>query len=170
MSKHHRDSGFTIIELVVVIILLGILAATALPRFVNMTEQAKVAALEGIAGTMYSTIQLVKMKAYSQGITPSASNPGDQSAYIVDFGDESSEIDFRNLCPESEAELGDQLTMIDFISLTETEKLTAERNNQYTLVGFEIPGFSVPTNEGCYVIYDSFGSPDCTVTLVTVDC
>lgn len=60
--------------------------------------------------------------------------------------------------------------MIDFINLQGSGGLTSQMNNQYTLVGYEIPGFSVPTNQGCYVIYDSFGAPDCTVTLVDVDC
>lgn len=54
-----RQSGFTIIELVVVILLLGILAATALPRFIDVTDEAHeavVAALEGglsTAGALY---------------------------------------------------------------------------------------------------------------------
>ncbi|MEM7208823.1 MAG: hypothetical protein AAF434_13445 [Pseudomonadota bacterium] len=119
---------------------------------------------------MNSTIRLVKAQAITQGLTVAASNPGDQSAYLVDFDGESSEVDWRNLCPESIAELGDQLTMIDFINLQGSGGLTSQMNNQYTLVGYEIPGFSVPTNQGCYVIYDSFGAPDCTVTLVDVDC
>jgi MSHA pilin protein MshA len=119
---------------------------------------------------MNSTINLVKMKAVVQGISPVSSNPGDQSAFLIDFGSYSSEIDWRNLCPESIAEMGSQLTMIDFINLNEAGGLTSQVNNRYTLVGFDIPGFSVPTNQGCYVIYDSFGAPDCTVTVVTSDC
>jgi MSHA pilin protein MshA len=83
---------------------------------------------------------------------------------------ESSEVDWRNLCPESVAELGDRLTMPDFINVNTAGGMSSEINNQYTLVGFDIPGFSVPTNQGCYVIYNSFGSPSCTVTMVTADC
>jgi len=74
------------------------------------------------------------------------------------------------LCPESLAELAVQLTMIDYLDLQTTSGLTSMLNNRYTLVGYRIPGFSVPTNQGCYVIYDSFGDPNCTVTPVTVDC
>jgi MSHA pilin protein MshA len=59
--------------------------------------------------------------------------------------------------------------MLDFIELSGTN-LTSQINNQYTLIGYDIPGFSVPTNQGCYVIYDSFGNPDCTVSVVTADC
>lgn len=162
--------GFTLIELVAVIVLIAILAVVAAPKFVNLSRDAKIAALNGVAGTMRSTIGLVKAKAVIAGYTVFASNPGNSVQPVVDFGGFSSEVDWRNLCPESRAELGDQLTMIDFITLGESGGLTGTFNNRYTLVGYDIPGFFVPTNQGCYIIYDSFGDPDCTVTLVTVDC
>ena len=44
--KAKRQDGFTIIELVVVILLLGILAATALPRFMDVTDEAHDAVVE----------------------------------------------------------------------------------------------------------------------------
>lgn len=47
-----QQAGFTLIELVVVIVILGILAATALPRFVNLTDEASQAAVDGVAGAI----------------------------------------------------------------------------------------------------------------------
>jgi MSHA pilin protein MshA len=49
-----RQSGFTLIELVMVIVILGVLAAVAIPKFVDLKGEAATAASQGIAGSLAS--------------------------------------------------------------------------------------------------------------------
>jgi MSHA pilin protein MshA len=55
-----KQQGFTLIELVMVIVILGILAATALPKFVDMTSSARESTLKGLAGAIQGAKSIVK--------------------------------------------------------------------------------------------------------------
>lgn len=62
-----QQSGFTLVELIVVIVILGILSATALPRFIGVATDARIATLEGLAGAMRSAVMMTVSKQTLDG-------------------------------------------------------------------------------------------------------
>lgn len=67
MNRLRKQSGFTIIEIIIVIIILGLLAATALPRFLDTVDEAEDASLEGVAGGFATAVGLVRGQWELQG-------------------------------------------------------------------------------------------------------
>ncbi|EHA1126587.1 prepilin-type N-terminal cleavage/methylation domain-containing protein [Vibrio navarrensis] len=63
-----RQGGFTLIELVVVIVILGILAVTAAPRFLNLQEDARGASLQGLKGAIDGAAGIAYGKAAIAGL------------------------------------------------------------------------------------------------------
>ena len=62
----HNQRGFTLIELVMVIVILGVLAAVALPKFIDLKGDAQLASVAGVAGSL-SSASAINYAAYSAG-------------------------------------------------------------------------------------------------------
>jgi len=73
--------GFTLIELVIVIIVLGVLSATAIPRFVNLADDADIAVVEGTAGALKSAVNLAHSKWVIMGSATDVDSNNDVQLY-----------------------------------------------------------------------------------------
>lgn len=63
-----RIKGFTLVEIVLVLLLVGILSSVAIPRFVNLRQDALIGSFKGIVGALHSTTQIYQSLAAIKGI------------------------------------------------------------------------------------------------------
>jgi len=85
-----RTSGFTLIELVIVIVILGILAVTAAPKFLDLSSDAREGLLNGVKASMQTASTVVYSKALIAGVEKTA----EASAPVVAVNGNDIELDF----------------------------------------------------------------------------
>jgi prepilin-type N-terminal cleavage/methylation domain-containing protein len=93
-----NQRGFTLIELVLVITVLGILAVAAIPQFINVTQDAAMSARDGVVGAVRSAIALDKAEDLVGGGNGAAPAALDNSAANIAAG--TNEIFFENILQE----------------------------------------------------------------------
>ncbi len=154
-----QQSGFTLIELVMVIVILGILAATAIPKYVSLETDARIAVVEAMAGTLKTGALVVHAKAVIEG-----SNMGINNVWVdmdndgVNNGVNDVRIDMGY--PEESVNGIDRT--VDTDSLTDFTVVNSGGNREFRLNGLN----------GCEAQYNNNGSSSTapTVTIDTTGC
>lgn len=70
MRKINKQAGFTLIELIMVIVILGVLSAFALPRFADLGGQARAATISGVSGAMKAASNIAHAQWLAEGDSP----------------------------------------------------------------------------------------------------
>jgi len=163
MPNRKMNNGFTLIELVIVIIVLGIISAVAIPRFINLSSDAKVSVLESIEGNMRSVDSIVHMKGIIEDI-PDRAIDADR-AIETNLG----LVDSWYKYPESIGEQGKGYGIVQLISLDHDGiEVFAENKSNPDCWSVKV-GYDEAV---CYVQYKEACSSEIPpeITVVSTDC
>lgn len=154
--KNNAQGGFTLIELIVVIVILGILAATALPKFASMAGDARWASLNAARGALSSTAAMAHAKFL---VDPTVASAGKLTV-------EGTTMTLTNGYPQADVNVATAAGLADGIDYkVYTKHVNANDppvgTNAISLVPMSID--QTATAQNCYVSYDASTSPP-TVT------
>jgi MSHA pilin protein MshA len=145
--RNRIERGFTLIELVVVITILGILAAFAVPRFIALEGQARIAALNGLTGSLRSATALAHGMWLATGNSPASITMEGQTITMTNGYPSAADI---------------TKTLVDYAGFTPTAAATTNTFTKdgagtpancsvvYTAATAAVPAsVSTPTTSGC---------------------
>jgi MSHA pilin protein MshA len=168
------ENGFTLIELIIVIVILGILAVTAAPKLINISSDANEATLESMKGAMASASNLIYAKSIINDLNKLATSNLDLD------GDGTSDIDINYGYPSAARSTGITQAMNDSFASEWAWSTSAGSPTSFFLTsaslstsgaGEQINGGPITTG-GCYITYlaasVSGGSP--SIVLTTTGC
>ena len=151
-----QQRGFTLIELIIVIVILGILAVTAAPKFIDIQGDATASTLQGVKAALQGGSQLVYAKSAIAG-EQKAEAAGDATTQ-VSVGGQTVETDYGY----PDAEETTATTLSGWVDIRDTE---------FTLVAGTGTGTAVIPAAGTFAIIPATGAPtiDYTLTGATAD-
>ncbi|MFV1982852.1 MAG: type II secretion system protein [Thiohalomonadales bacterium] len=155
MKQFRTNAGFTLIELVVVIVILGILTATIVPRFTNLQIDARVAVVGGLEASVRSATSMYHGVKLAIGSASGATVPANR------FEGVGAVVPDVNFYPDTVA------TGIQALVTDSGGDFTATPAGTGTTTTWTLNGATTPAN--CNVIFNAAaaGSPPVITTLIT---
>lgn len=169
--KPNKQQGFTLIELIIVIVILGILAVTASPKFLDLTGDARASSLSGLQGSLKGASNIVYSKAL-------VSSQASGTAVEFDFdGDATADIEIDSGYPSATTVLsGSDLTInvqaVLELGTNEWDFFHGDTNVvRITPADLSVSNYAGAATAECYVEYNfatSASKP--TITIDTDKC
>ncbi|MCC4832982.1 prepilin-type N-terminal cleavage/methylation domain-containing protein [Shewanella sp. 10N.7] len=160
-----KQQGFTLIELVVVIIILGILAVTAAPKFINLQADARQSSLQGVKGAIQGANGLVfaraaidghEKKAIADWAASEGVDIGAEELAVTNFGYLQADMDEFNNAIDADFGTADA----EWIVVATPPTLTITQNGSPT----EVVGTSA-----CKLVYTQAADANTVPTYVVTD-
>jgi len=174
-QKGNTQTGFTLIELVVVIVILGILAVTAAPKFIDIQDDAHTATLQAVKASMQTVSTLVHSKSLIKGNETAAP----ATAVFVTVNGDPVKISYgypRSDSKGAATSWGELLDVSDFTiafaTASKSVKLTIvypTTGNKPTITAWEIGG-DATADANCFTYYSEVTTSGDAPVVGTVNC
>jgi MSHA pilin protein MshA len=165
-----QQQGFTLIELIIVIVILGILAVTAAPRFIDIQSDARKETIQGVKAALQGASQLVYAKSAIAGVQNQATNTSNVSIATntvnVAYGyPDVSSLTATTLAYFVDIDVSDS-SQLELTSVTDGIRIKFRNVDSVEANPTASPAV---TASGCYVQYENAGGNGATPTIFVVD-